>query len=184
MLASEVFQQYVPRLERLVEQVARDYNKQAELIVEGAYDKIDQQMFNKLLIPLEHLLRNAVSHGLEEDRTGKPEIGKVTIQLRNEGTEMVVDVTDDGAGLDLEAIRQKAQEKNIPIPDNDDEIKQLILERGLTTVKKVTTTSGRGNGMDIIDKGIKQLNGTLEFSSVTGQGTNFTIRIPLVARNG
>ena len=182
MLASEVFQQYVPRLERLVEQVAKDYDKQAELIVEGAFDKIDQQM----LIPLEHLLRNAVSHGLEEDRqaAGKSEIGKVTIRLCNKDTEMVIDVTDDGAGLDLEAIRQKAQEKNIPIPDSDDEIKQLILKPGLTTVKKVTTSSGRGNGMSIIATGIKQLNGTLEFSSVAGQGTNFTVRIPLVARNG
>ena len=113
MLASEVFQQYVPRLERLVEQVAKDYHKQAELIVEGAYDKIDQQMFNKLLIPLEHLLRNAVSHGLEEDRAGKSEIGKVTIRLccKEDTEEMIINVTDMEQALILKRFVKKHTKK-------------------------------------------------------------------------
>jgi chemosensory pili system protein ChpA (sensor histidine kinase/response regulator) len=138
-----------------------------------------------MLPPFEHMLRNAIVHGLEkpEDRqaAGKPATGRITIRLHREGTEMVIDVADDGAGLDVEAIRRKAYEKELLSPDSkesDDEIMQLILMPGFSTARKVTQTAGRGVGMDVVANEVKQLGGSLQISSVTGQGTNFTIRLP------
>ena len=179
------FQQHVPRFTRLVRQAAAEAGKRAELAVEGASGELDRQVLDKMLPPFEHMLRNAVVHGLEkpEDRqaAGKPATGRITIRLHREGTEMVIDVADDGAGLDVEAIRRKAYEKELLSPDSkesDDEIMQLILMPGFSTASKVTQSAGRGVGMDVVANEVKQLGGSLQISSVTGQGTNFTIRLP------
>jgi chemosensory pili system protein ChpA (sensor histidine kinase/response regulator) len=179
------FQQHVPRFTRLVRQAAAEAGKRAELAVEGASGELDRQVLDKMLPPFEHMLRNAIVHGLEkpEDRqaAGKPATGRITIRLHREGTEMVIDVADDGAGLDVEAIRRKAYEKELLSPDSkesDDEIMQLILMPGFSTARKVTQTAGRGVGMDVVANEVKQLGGSLQISSVTGQGTNFTIRLP------
>jgi chemosensory pili system protein ChpA (sensor histidine kinase/response regulator) len=179
------FQRHVPRFTRLVRQAAQEAGKRAELAVEGASGELDRQVLDKMLPPFEHMLRNAIVHGLEkpEDRqaAGKPATGRITIRLHREGTEMVIDVADDGAGLDVDAIRRKAYEKELLSPDSkvsDDEIMQLILMPGFSTARKVTQTAGRGVGMDVVANEVKQLGGSLQISSVTGQGTNFTIRLP------
>jgi len=179
------FQQYVPRLTRLVRQVAKEAGKRAELAVEGASGELDRQVLDKMLPPFEHMMRNAIIHGLEkpEDRqaAGKPATGHITIRLHREGAEMVIDVADDGAGLDVEAIRRKAYEKELLSPNgtvSDDEIMQLILMPGFSTATRVTQSAGRGVGMDVVATEVKQLGGSLQISSVTGQGTNFTIRLP------
>ena len=179
------FQQYVPRLTRLVRQAASEAGKRAELAVEGASGELDRQVLDKMLPPFEHMMRNAIVHGLEKPNerqaAGKPATGRITIRLHREGAEMVIDVADDGAGLDVESIRRKAYEKELLSPNSkvtDDEIMQLILTPGFSTARKVTQSAGRGVGMDVVANEIKKLGGSLQISSVTGQGTNFTIRLP------
>ena len=179
------FQQHVPRLTRLVRQAAAEAGKRAELAVEGASGELDRQVLDKMLPPFEHMMRNAIVHGFEMPKerqaAGKPATGRITIRLHRDGAEMVIDVADDGAGLDVESIRRKAYEKELLSPNStvtDDEIMQLILTPGFSTARKVTQSAGRGVGMDVVANEIKQLGGSLQISSVTGQGTNFTIRLP------
>lgn len=179
------FQQHVPRLTRLVRQVAAEAGKRAELAVEGASGELDRQVLDKMLPPFEHMMRNAIVHGIEDpderQAVGKPAGGRITIRLHREGAEMVIDVADDGAGLNVESIRRKAFEKGLLKADSkvtDDAIMQLILTPGFSTAEKITQSAGRGVGMDVVANEIKQLGGSLQISSVTGQGTNFTIRLP------
>ena len=153
--------------------------------MEGASGELDRQVLDKMLPPFEHMMRNAVVHGIEkpEDRqaAGKPATARITIRLHREGAEMVIDVADDGRGLDVDAIRSKAFEKGMLQADSkvaDEEIMQLILTPGFSTAGTVTQSAGRGVGMDVVANEVKQLGGSLQISSVTGQGTNFTIRLP------
>ncbi len=179
------FQRHVPRLTRLTRQTALEVGKRAELAVEGASGELDRQVLEKMLPPFEHMLRNAVIHGVEapeaRQAAGKPATGRITMRLHREGSEMVIDVADDGAGLDVEAIRSKAYEKGLLKPgskESDEEIMQLILMPGFSTATEVTQSAGRGVGMDVVANEVKQLGGSLRISSVTGQGSNFTIRLP------
>jgi chemosensory pili system protein ChpA (sensor histidine kinase/response regulator) len=179
------FQRHVPRLTRLVRQAAVESGKRAELAVEGASGELDRQVLDKMLPPFEHMMRNAVVHGIEKaeirQAAGKPATGRITIRLHREGAEMVIDVADDGGGLNVAAIRRKAFEKGLLKPDSkvsDEEIMQLILTPGFSTASAVTQTAGRGVGMDVVANEIKKLGGSLQISSVIGQGTNFTIRLP------
>ena len=179
------FQRHVPRLTRLVRQAATEVGKRAELAVEGAAGELDRQVLDKMLPPFEHMLRNAVVHGIEppdiRQAAGKPAAGRITIRLHREGAEMVIDVADDGAGLNVESIRRKAFEQGLLKPDvkaSDAEIMDLILRPGFSTASAVTQSAGRGVGMDVVANEVKQLGGSLQISSVTGQGTNFTVRLP------
>jgi chemosensory pili system protein ChpA (sensor histidine kinase/response regulator) len=179
------FERHVPRLTRLVRQVADEEGKRAELSVEGASGELDRQVLDKMLPPFEHMLRNAVVHGIEEpdvrQGNGKPATGQLTIRLHREGAEMVIDVADDGAGLDVDTIRRKAYELDLLQPDSkvsDEEIMDLILTPGFSTAGKITQAAGRGVGMDVVANEVKKLGGSLRISSVTGQGTNFTVRLP------
>jgi chemosensory pili system protein ChpA (sensor histidine kinase/response regulator) len=179
------FQNHVPRLTRLVRQAASEAGKRAELAVEGASGELDRQVLEKMLPPFEHMMRNAVVHGIELPATrqaaGKPAAGRITIRLHREGAEMVIDVADDGAGLDVDAIRAKAFEKGLLSRDEkiaDDEIMQLILTPGFSTADAITQSAGRGVGMDVVANEIKQLGGSMQISTVPGQGTNFTIKLP------
>jgi chemosensory pili system protein ChpA (sensor histidine kinase/response regulator) len=179
------FERHVGRLTRLVRQAAQEAGKRAELAVEGASGELDRQVLEKMLPPLEHMLRNAVVHGLEDagerQASGKSPVGRITIRLHREGSEMVIDVADDGRGLDVDAIRRKAQEQGLLSPEkqsSDDEIMELILTPGFSTATSVTQSAGRGVGMDVVANEVKKLGGSLRISSVTGQGTNFTVRLP------
>jgi len=179
------FERHVPRLTRLVRQIAKEADKRAELAVEGASGELDRQVLEKMLPPFEHMLRNAVVHGIESSeerqKSDKPATGRITIRLHREGSEMVIDVADDGRGLDVDAIRRKAYELDMLKPDSkvtDEEIMELILTPGFTTAGKVTQAAGRGVGMDVVANEVKKLGGSLRISSVTGQGTNFTVRLP------
>lgn len=179
------FERHVPRLTRLVRQVALEVNKRVELAVEGASGELDRQVLDKMLSPFEHMLRNAVIHGIEapevRQAAGKSATGRITIRLRREGAEIVIDVADDGAGINVDAIRRKAYELDMLKPDSkltDEEIMELILTPGFSTAGEVTQSAGRGVGMDVVANEIKKLGGSLRISSVTGQGTNFTVRLP------
>ena len=179
------FERHVPRLTRLVRQIAKEADKRAELAVEGASGELDRHVLDKMLPPFEHMLRNAVVHGIESpaerQEANKSAAGRITIRLHREGSEMVIDVSDDGKGLDGDAIRRKAFELDMLKPDSkvtDEEIMELILTPGFTTAGKVTQSAGRGVGMDVVASEVKKLGGSLHISSVTGQGTNFTVRLP------
>jgi len=179
------FQRHQQRLTRLVRQAAQEAGKQAELVVEGASGELDRQVLERMLPPFEHMLRNAVVHGIEppDERRerGKPEAGTITVRLQREGAEVVILVEDDGAGLNVAAIRAKARHMGLLRPDQDltdEEALQLVLEPGFSTADRLTQQAGRGVGMDVVATEVKKLGGGLFIESTPGQGARFTIRLP------
>jgi chemosensory pili system protein ChpA (sensor histidine kinase/response regulator) len=173
------------RLYRVVRQVARELDKKAELEIEGSQVELDRGVLERVGAPLEHLLRNALAHGLEDPATrateGKPETGRITIALRQESNEIALTLSDDGAGIDLDALRRKALDKGILRPDQvpaETELVQLIFA-GLSTADEVTELSGRGVGMDVVRSEISSLGGRIDVSTARGKGTTFTIYLPL-----
>jgi chemosensory pili system protein ChpA (sensor histidine kinase/response regulator) len=179
------FQRHVQRLSRIVRQAAADTGKKAELTVEGATGELDRQVLEHMLPPFEHLLRNAVVHGIEsiEQRqaAGKSEIGRIHLTLRREGAEVIVEVQDDGAGMNIVAIRNKAVSLGMIREDQaltDEEAMQLILEPGFSTAENLTQAAGRGVGMDVVATEVKKLGGALHMESTPGQGSRFTVRLP------
>jgi chemosensory pili system protein ChpA (sensor histidine kinase/response regulator) len=179
------FQRHVQRLTRLLRQAATEAGKKAELIVEGASGELDRQVLERMLPPFEHMLRNAVVHGLETPAErlaiGKPETGLITLKLQREGAEVVITVEDDGAGLNVAAIHAKARQLGLLQPGmelTDEESLQLILEPGFSTADRLTQQAGRGIGMDVVATEIKKLGGALFIESKPGAGARFTIRLP------
>jgi chemosensory pili system protein ChpA (sensor histidine kinase/response regulator) len=179
------FQRHVTRLARIVRQACADTGKIAELVVEGENSEIDRQVLESMLPPFEHLLRNAVAHGIEDPATrkkrNKPETGKVFLKIKREGSEVITEVADDGGGLDLQAIRRKAYEKGLLAENQkitDDQAMELILQPGFSTAGEVTHTAGRGVGMDVVDNEVKKLGGSMRIESTAGEGTRFLIRLP------
>lgn len=179
------FDAMVPNLRRTLRQAATDVGKRAQLVVEGANGEMDRNMLDRIKAPFEHMLRNAVAHGIEAPRAreeaGKNPEGTVRIQVAREATEVVVRLSDDGAGMDRDAIREKAIERGLLRPDarvSDDQIFQLTQVPGFSTAEKVTQVAGRGVGMDVVANEIKQLGGTLAIESQRGSGTTFVMRLP------
>jgi chemosensory pili system protein ChpA (sensor histidine kinase/response regulator) len=179
------FQRHVQRLARIVRQAASDTGKRAELVVQGAAGELDRQVLERMLPPFEHMLRNAVVHGIEkpEERIarGKSEAGRIVLELHREGAEVMVRLTDDGAGMNLRAIRDKAVAIGLIPPGqhlSDEDAMQLVLEPGFSTAGAITQQAGRGVGMDVVATEIKRLGGALHMETVAGQGTTFTIRLP------
>lgn len=176
----------IPRLERIIRQTCRKTGKKAELAVSGNDINIDTDIFNTLTDPLLHLLRNSVDHGIEypEDRkaNGKYETGRIHLKFFKEGKFIHMELKDDGAGIDPNKIYHHALKKGLINSDTDyteNEILQLILQPGFTTQDKVTDISGRGVGMDVVANAVKRLKGTLEINSEKGNGTSFSIKVPL-----
>ena len=179
------FQRHVQRLSRLVRQTASDVGKRVELLVEGASGELDRQVLERMLPPFEHMLRNAVVHGIESPAeraaVGKPEQGRIVLTVRREGAEVVIDLADDGAGMNLRAIRDKAIKMGLVDPRQtltDEQAMQLILEPGFSTAGQVTQAAGRGVGMDVVATEVKKLGGALFIESQAGKGTRFTVRLP------
>jgi chemosensory pili system protein ChpA (sensor histidine kinase/response regulator) len=179
------FQRHVQRLSRLVRQVASETDKRAELVVVGASGELDRQVLERMLPPFEHMLRNSVVHGIEtpQERAtkGKPESGTIRVGLHREGSEMVIVLEDDGRGIDVNAVRERARARGLLQPGrvlSDEEAMQLILEPGFSTANTVTQHAGRGVGMDVVVNEIKKLGGALFTESQPGKGVKFTIRLP------
>jgi chemosensory pili system protein ChpA (sensor histidine kinase/response regulator) len=179
------FQRHVQRLTRLVRQAANDTGKRAELAVQGAAAELDRQMLERMVAPLEHMLRNSVVHGIETpDRRallGKPDVGRISISLERDGAEIVIVVADDGSGINVKLIREKAIALGLTDAHaklTDEEAVQLILEPGFSTAGHVTQAAGRGVGMDVVATEVKKLGGGLFIDSTYGKGTRFTIRLP------
>jgi chemosensory pili system protein ChpA (sensor histidine kinase/response regulator) len=179
------FQRHVQRLSRLVRQVASETGKRAEFVVVGASGELDRQVLDRMLPPFEHMLRNSVVHGIEtpQERAakGKPESGTIRVGLHREGSEMVIVLEDDGRGIDVNAVRERAAARGLVHPGRvltDEEAMQLILEPGFSTASTVTQHAGRGVGMDVVVNEIKKLGGALFTESQPGQGVKFTVRLP------
>ncbi|WP_434674655.1 Hpt domain-containing protein [Xanthomonas arboricola] len=179
------FDGLVPRLRRVVRQAATDTGKQVHLLLEGTQGELDRNVLDRMVAPLEHMLRNSVAHGLEapEQRrdAGKPEEGSIAIRLRREGSEIVLEVADDGAGLDREAIRRRGEQRGLIEPGqelSEAELDGLIFASGFSTSEQVSQLAGRGVGMDVVRNEVRQLGGSVDIHSVRGQGVTFTLRLP------
>ncbi|HET9835157.1 MAG TPA: Hpt domain-containing protein, partial [Rhodanobacteraceae bacterium] len=179
------FESMVPSLRRTLRQAAMDMDKRAQLRVEGAQGEMDRNLLERMKAPFEHMLRNALAHGIEDPDTrierGKPEEGTVSINVSREATEVLIRVSDDGAGFDRDAIRAKAIERGLLKPEvqlSDRDLYAFVLETGFSTAEAVTQISGRGVGMDVVANEIKLLGGTLSIDSERGRGSSFNIRLP------
>ena len=179
------FERMLPRLKRIVRQVASELGKDVEFIVGNAEGEMDRNVLERMAAPLEHMLRNAVDHGLEPAdvrvAAGKPAQGRITLDLLREGGDIIFDIRDDGAGVPLEAVRRKAIKRGLLAPDSvisDHDVLQFILQPGFSTAEKITQISGRGVGMDVVHEEVRQLGGTMSIDSVPGQGVHFRIRLP------
>ncbi|MDA8227252.1 MAG: chemotaxis protein CheA [Desulfitobacterium hafniense] len=174
------------RFPRLVRDLARKTGKEIDLVLKGEDTELDKTVVEVIGDPLMHLIRNSVDHGIESPAerkaAGKPEVGTVTLDAYHEGNHIAILISDDGAGLPLKIIHQKAIQKGLvgekeELSDND--IANLIFLPGFSTADKITDISGRGVGMDVVKKALNNLGGMVDISTKKGQGTTFTIRLPL-----
>jgi len=180
------FSTQAARLRAIVRQTAREVGKRVDLEIIGADVEIDRNVLERMIGPFEHMIRNSIDHGIEDVETrraaGKPGTGKITLSTAQEGSEIVIRFIDDGAGLNVERIRAKAIERGLMAEDSQmsrEEIMQFILVAGFSTAQQVTQLSGRGVGMDVVHSEVKQLGGTMAVDTEPGQGTTFTVRLPL-----
>jgi two-component system chemotaxis sensor kinase CheA len=174
------------RFRRLVHDLARETGKVIELVTEGESTEVDKTVIERLADPLVHLVRNSIDHGLETpaDRlaAGKSEAGTVTLSARQAGGEVIISIKDDGRGINRERVRAKAESSGLIAPGQpltDPELLQLIFAPGFSTAAAITNLSGRGVGMDVVKKTVEALRGAIDITSVNGQGSEVSLRIPL-----
>lgn len=179
---AETFQKF----KRVVRDTAKELGKEIELEIEGADTELDRSMVEKLNDPLMHIVRNAMDHGIESvevrQSRAKSSAGTIALKARHDAGNIVIDISDDGGGLDLDRIRKKAIANGVieeGVHLSRHELYQLIFHPGLSTAEKVTNISGRGVGMDVVKRNISELQGSIEIDSELGVGTQFTIRLPL-----
>ncbi|MFQ5994764.1 MAG: Hpt domain-containing protein [Acidiferrobacterales bacterium] len=180
------FSTQAARLRHITRQTTRELGKRVDLRITGQDVDVDRNVLERMMGPFEHMIRNALDHGIEGEeerrRLGKPPVGTVTIDTRQEGTEIAISFSDDGAGLDIDAIRRRAIEHELVSEDkdlSDNELIQFILVAGFSTASEVTHLSGRGVGMDVVENEVKQLGGNMAVSTTAGEGTTFTIHLPV-----
>jgi chemosensory pili system protein ChpA (sensor histidine kinase/response regulator) len=180
------FSTQAARLRHIVRQTSRELGKRVELNLENAEVELDRNVLERMIGPLEHMIRNSIDHGIESEavrrQKGKPPRGRINIATSQEGTEVIIRFSDDGVGLNIEAIRTKAIERGLMSPDanlTEEELIQFILMSGFSTAEKVTHVSGRGVGMDVVHSEVKQLGGSMSVDTERGVGTTFIVRLPL-----
>ncbi|MFO7189278.1 MAG: chemotaxis protein CheW [Pseudomonadota bacterium] len=173
------------RFPRMVRDLAAKLGKQVQLHMEGEATELDRGLIEKIADPLTHLIRNSVDHGIEapEQRiaAGKPAHGSITLRAAHQGGGILIEVIDDGKGLDRNKILARARERGLPANDHmsDNEVWQLIFEPGFSTADTITDISGRGVGMDVVKRNITELGGSVDIESAPGYGTRVTVRLPL-----
>lgn len=176
------------RFPRLIRDIAEKLGKKIELLIEGVETEIDKGMVDDIFDPLIHILRNSVDHGIEtpQERTaaGKPEVGRIILKAVHKGDSIVIEVTDDGKGIDVGRLRQKAIENGFLTKEAAEKLNQrkllaLVFLPGLSTAKEVTDLSGRGVGMDVVKRKIEEIGGSVGLATVKGKGTKIVIRLPL-----
>jgi two-component system, chemotaxis family, sensor kinase CheA len=178
--------QVFDRFPRLVRDVAKARGKEVQLVISGAETDLDKTIVDEVGEPLMHLLRNCVDHGLEmpdvREKAGKPRVGTISLNAYHEGNQIIIEVSDDGGGIDLEKVRARGIKQGLISSDDrlaDRELIELIFTPGFSTAEVISDVSGRGVGMDVVKKNITRLKGIFDVDSVTGQGTRFTIKLPL-----
>ena len=176
------------KLPRIVRDLALEMNKKIDLQMIGADTELDRQVLELIKDPLTHMVRNSADHGLEDipgrREAGKPETGTVTLNAYHEGGHIIIEISDDGRGLNIERIKAKAIANGLATESDldgmaDSQIHQFIFKAGFSTAEKVTSVSGRGVGMDVVRTNIEKIGGTVELKSVEGRGSTFIIKIPL-----
>ncbi len=174
------------RMPRLVREISGKVGKSVRLVTSGEQTEVDKTVIEELADPLTHMIRNAVDYGIEPPTVrrerGKPEEGLIQLSASHVGSNILIQIVDDGAGIDRDRLLQKATDKGLVAPDatlSDDEIEDLIFAPGLSTASSVTDLSGRGVGMDVVRRNITNLGGRIQVQSVPGKGTRFTLAIPL-----
>jgi two-component system chemotaxis sensor kinase CheA len=174
------------RFRRLVHDLALELGKEAELTIEGADTELDKTVIDRLNDPLVHLIRNSMDHGIEKPEArraaGKRAAGAIHLSARHSGANVLIRVSDDGRGLDAEAVRARAVEQGLIAADarlTESETFSLILQPGFSTAREVTEVSGRGVGMDIVRRSIEELRGSIDIASRPGDGLTITLRLPL-----
>lgn len=176
------------KLPRIVRDLALELNKKIELVMQGADTELDRQVLEMIKDPLTHMVRNSADHGVEDPATrlafGKSESGHIRLNAYHEGGHIIIEIADDGKGIDADKIRAKAIEKNVVSATDaanmsDQQILQLIFKAGFSTAEKVTSVSGRGVGMDVVKTNIEKIGGTVDLTSQVGKGSVFKIKIPL-----
>ncbi len=179
------FSRMIPRLRRIVRQVGSEVNKRVALKLENVEGEMDRSVLEKMVPPLEHMIRNAIDHGIEtpEQRKEQEKDPQGTIELSfcREGGDVVIQLSDDGRGLDVDAIRRRAVERGLMHPEavlSEREISHFIFEPGFSTASTVTQVSGRGVGMDVVNSEVRQLGGSIQIVTHPGAGTRFIVRLP------
>ena len=176
------------KLPRLVRDLAHELGKKIDLVMIGADTELDRQVLELIKDPLTHMVRNSADHGLERPEArragGKPETGHITLNAFHEGGHIIIEIADDGRGLDLARIRAKAQAQGLASEAelaamSESQLQRFIFHPGFSTAASVTAVSGRGVGMDVVKTNIERIGGTIDLKSVPGQGSTFTIKIPL-----
>lgn len=179
------FESIVPRLSRIVRQISKELNKKVNFVVTHVEGEMDRTALEHLIPSLEHLLRNALDHGIEESderiHLGKPQIGQIEIGFYHIGSIVSIEINDDGRGLDFQKIREKAINLGYISSDaevSEEELSRFILEPGFSTKKEISEISGRGIGMDVVNQAVSEMGGSLVIISLPGQGSKFTLRFP------
>lgn len=174
------------KMERLARDLARDFGKKVHFVTDGEDTELDRTVVEEIGDPLVHMVRNALDHGLEttdaRKAAGKPESGTLQLRAYHQGSNIVIELQDDGRGIDPDKILRKAIEKGVVAPNaqlSRDDILALIFAPGFSTAEKVTAVSGRGVGMDVVKRNIEKLRGKIEISSEVGRGSVFKIKLPL-----
>lgn len=176
------------KLPRIVRDISMELGKKIELVMSGQDTELDRQVLEMIKDPLTHMVRNSADHGIESPtdrlKAGKPETGTINLSAFHEGGHIIIEISDDGKGLNTERIRQKALEKGLATEAQlatmtNQQIQKFIFGAGFSTAEKVTAVSGRGVGMDVVRTNIEKIGGSIELNSIEGKGSTFSIKIPL-----
>jgi two-component system chemotaxis sensor kinase CheA len=181
-------EQLFRRFPRMVRDVAKQCGKEVNLVISGQDTDLDKGLLDAIAEPLTHLVRNAVSHGIEtgaeRTRSGKPASGTIRLSAYHQGNQVIVEVSDDGCGVDAERVKEKAIEQKIVSPEeaaalSHADILALVFRPGFSTAREITEISGRGVGLDVVQSVVQRLKGTVEITTHAGQGTTFQLKLPL-----
>ena len=181
-------EQLFRRFPRMVRDVAKQCGKQVDLVVSGAETDLDKSLLDSIAEPLTHLVRNAISHGIEtsEERlkSGKPERGTLQLRASHQGNQVVIEIRDDGRGVDVQKVKAKAIQRNLVTAEeaarlSEAELLEIIFRPGFSTADQITEVSGRGVGLDVVQAVLQRLKGVVEIETHPGQGTKFRLKLPL-----
>jgi len=180
------FASVIPRLRHLTRQTARQLNREVQINVSGGHVEVDRKVLDQMFTSFEHMIRNAISHGIEDSNTrevlGKPAEGSININMEQDGNDILIEFSDDGKGIDVSAIQDRARRRGLissATEMSNEDLMRVLSAPGLSTATEVTQVSGRGVGMDVVSEMLRQLGGSIAVSTEKGKGTKFSLRVPV-----